>query len=163
MFFSAIRSFFNGNGPIVPKYLRSKQSPFRPFTDAPLSAVSQPQPAPGNSSNWSATPAIASSCLRFTLSLFPLNGKPDDSLRGSIILLSCSLPGTASGENPAPGTGVPSAFPGSTPTISFVIDPQAREKKLKFLRSPRQSTHWAWEQPPLASGVPRQWAERETQ
>jgi single-strand DNA-binding protein len=58
--------------------------------------------------------------LGFTLRLFALNGNPDDSLIRSVVLLSSSLPGTASGENPAPGTGVPSAFPGSTPTISFV-------------------------------------------
>ncbi|MBV9484166.1 MAG: hypothetical protein JO249_25955 [Acidobacteria bacterium] len=39
----------------------------------------------------------------------------------SDILLSTALPGTASGENPAPGTGAPSAFNGTTQTISFLI------------------------------------------
>jgi hypothetical protein len=35
-----------------------------------------------------------------------------------VFVISAELPGTASGENPAPGTGAPSAFNGTTATIS---------------------------------------------
>jgi hypothetical protein len=38
-----------------------------------------------------------------------------------VFLLSAELPGTASGEIPAPGTGAPSAFNGTTTTISLFI------------------------------------------
>ena len=37
-----------------------------------------------------------------------------------MFFISAELPGTASGVNPAPGTGAPSAFNGTTPTISFL-------------------------------------------
>src|ERR1700752_2025119 len=35
------------------------------------------------------------------------------------------------------------------------------EQRMKFLRSPIESTHWVWEQPPLASRCPGKRAERE--
>jgi hypothetical protein len=38
-----------------------------------------------------------------------------------VFFVSAELPGTASGENPAPGTGALSAFNDTTPTISFFI------------------------------------------
>lgn len=37
-----------------------------------------------------------------------------------VLFVSAELPGTASGENPAPGTGAPSAFNGTTAIISFL-------------------------------------------
>ncbi|MBV8890488.1 MAG: hypothetical protein JO266_00670, partial [Acidobacteria bacterium] len=37
-----------------------------------------------------------------------------------LFFLSAELPGTASGENPAPRTGAPSAFNGTTSTISLL-------------------------------------------
>jgi hypothetical protein len=44
------------------------------------------------------------------------------SAKGSgVYSLSTALPGTASGENPAPGTGVRSAFDGTTTTISVSL------------------------------------------
>lgn len=36
-----------------------------------------------------------------------------------LFFVSAELPGTASGERPAPGTGAPSAFNGATTTTSF--------------------------------------------
>jgi len=38
-----------------------------------------------------------------------------------VFFLSAELPGTASGEIPAPGTGAPSAFNGTTSTISLFV------------------------------------------
>jgi len=37
-----------------------------------------------------------------------------------VFFVSAELPGTASGENAAPGTGAPSAFNGTTATISLL-------------------------------------------
>ena len=37
-----------------------------------------------------------------------------------VFFVSAELPGTASGEIPAPGTGAPSAFNGTTATISLL-------------------------------------------
>jgi L-asparagine transporter-like permease len=36
-----------------------------------------------------------------------------------VLFVSAELPGAASGENPAPGTGAPSAFNGTPARISF--------------------------------------------
>jgi hypothetical protein len=54
-------------------------------------------------------------------------------------------------KNPAPGTGTPSAFNGTTTTISFCYSRARQIWRLKLWRSPLESTRWVWEHAPLAS------------
>src|SRR5437764_3958408 len=72
-------------------------------------------------------------------------------------LLSTSLPGTASGENPAPGTGVRSAFAGSTPTISFLMLIALARAKDEILAVPQRKHSLG-----LGAAATRSWVPRQT-
>jgi hypothetical protein len=48
------------------------------------------------------------------------DGFPKRWLMVLVFFVSAELPGTASGQKPAPGTGAPSAFNGTTATISLL-------------------------------------------
>jgi hypothetical protein len=52
--------------------------------------------------------------------------------------ISAELPGTASGENPAPGTGAPSAFNGTTATISSFLLASSQTFAVEILSVPHR-------------------------
>lgn len=73
-----------------------------------------------------------------------------------LFFVSAELPGTASGERPAPGTGAPSAFNGATTTTSFSSSQTRDHLRLKLFRSPIESTRWGLGPSATRFQVPRQ-------